>query len=823
MLPGSWFAPARPLSHALLLASLLATWSCSRREEAEADRPAAAPSVARAGKTAVERPVGAGAGAVPAPGGARRDSGLGLGEEKGVQSAANHAAGEEDDDDDVDHWKGVQFDVHNFDEVFDYVQTYYIDAAADHKRAWIEAANFALLYLEPSEELVPMAFHQKRVGTPDEEGRLDGRTQPFVCKGATMPEVLLHHVPNEEYLKQRRTIKKRGRLSNEEVMALRERQKARNLAYHEAWKAIPFSRTQFECVMTYVAQRIPVLQTELNKENAARKAKAALQTKQDKTAGKGTEVTAKAGEVGSATDKAAAEKAAKEKAAAGVDSAPVAGRLTSAKGGPGEPGARGDQTVKPGMPRAPAQKAKVEKKLAETSGDAKGAKKDAAKAPVEASVPAPEATKPEVAKPEATAKTEAPVRPNDRVPPKADDKEQPPLDMNRAWLAAASGFLYALDPHSSVINRKQWDKSTAQTQDNSFEGIGAVLTQRDDATIVENPMEGRPAWRAGVRAGDIIHKVDGVDVAGWMLNDVVKLIRGPKSTTVKLTISRESEPEPREVAITREAIDIKNVDGHLLKEHPGVAHVKMSGFIPKSTSDLHDMIDKLARQAPGGQLKGLVLDLRNNSGGLLTKAIEVADMFLPSGRIVSVRSRRRQEEVNEAAPKASDYKFPMVVLVNDSSASASEIVASAIQDNKRGMVLGLRTFGKASVQTLFEPALHQDYYIKLTVARYYAPNGSTIQVVGVTPDVQIAPDVDGKIPVGFREENLNNHLIPIEGVAKSPWQSIIPALNKCVVEIGVADKIAKREPKPQIHPDFQLLRSADYLTCLARHQQAAAR
>ena len=248
----------------------------------------------------------------------------------------------------------------------------------------------------------------------------------------------------------------------------------------------------------------------------------------------------------------------------------------------------------------------------------------------------------------------------------------------------------------------------------------------------------------------------------------------------------------------------------------GVATVKMNGFIPQSVTDLRDMITKLEKQAPGGKLNGLILDLRNNSGGLLDKAIKIADLFLQKGRVVSVKSRRKSEEVHEATPSTSDYTVPLVVLVSDGSASASEIVASALQDNKRGLVVGLRTFGKASVQTLFEPALHQDYYIKLTIARYYAPSGYTLQVVGVTPDVEAAPDIDGKIPVGFREENLNNHLTPLEGKQKSPWADQIPALTKCVAESGKADAIAKREPKPQIHPDYQLLKAADYVTCLGK-------
>ena len=665
----------------------------------------------------------------------------GKGDHDGDDLAADDDA---DDEADSDHWSKVPFDVHNFDEVLDYVSTNYIDAVPDRKRAWVEAANFALLTLDPAEELVPAAFHHLRAGQPDEEGRLDGRTEPFACGGQVMGGVLLHHVPSDDYLKAKRPVRKKGRLSNEEVLALRAKIQERNEALNTAWAQVPFGRPQFDCVMTHVMEGI--------QQYHVRK-KAGLPPLID-------------------------------------DPAPAAPVVPAAA--PTAPA--GKDAARAGM--RPESKAKPE---AKANPDAKSGPDGNAKADSKA--------------PPAAIGTPAAPAAKDAKDPK--DAPRPPTP-DRAWVSAATGFLYALDPHSAIVLRETWDKATAQTQDNSFEGIGAVLTQRDDATIVENPMEGRPAWRAGVRAGDVIHKVDGTDVGGWLLTKVVKMIRGKKGTTVTLTISRESDPEPRDVPIVREHIDIKNVDGALLKEHPGVAHVKMAGFIPKSTSDLRDMLKRLESQAPGGKLTGIVLDLRNNAGGLLNKAIEVADLFLGSGRIVSVKSRRKPEEVNEASWSPSDWSEPLVVLVNDGAASASEIVASAIQDNRRGLVVGSRTFGKASVQTLFEPTLHQDYYIKLTVARYYAPSGQTIQVIGVHPDAEIAPTVDGKMPVGVREENLNNHLVPIVGTMKSPWAAQLPAIQKCVEDSGLAARIATREKNPQIHPDFQLLRAADYVTCLGR-------
>ena len=538
--------------------------------------------------------------------------------------------------------------------------------------------------------------------------------------GKPVPGIVVHKVPDDDYLKAKRPQRKKGRLSNEEVMAIRDKLKTRSALYESSWKQLAFGPDQFDCTMSYIAAKLPAMQAAMKKAQAD------------------------------------------------------AEKLEPARAADAKP------TAKPADKQpAPAK--------AEPKNDAK-----------------------------ADAKTDT------KTAAKTDSKPKKPKiipDMNRMWLSATSGYLYALDPHSSVIARKAWDESTDKTQDNSFEGIGAVLTQRDDQTLVENPMEGKPAWRAGIRAGDIIHKVDGVDVTGLALREVVKKIRGPRNTAVVLTISRESDPEPREVSITRESIEVKNVDGKLLPEFPGVAHVKMSGFIPQSTKDLKAMIEKLQSQAPGGKLTGLILDLRNNSGGLLSKAIEISDLFLQKGRIVSVRSRNKPEEVHEARKSSDDYTFPLVVLVNDGSASASEIVASAMQDNGRGLVVGLRTFGKASVQTLFEPALHTDYYIKLTVARYYSPQGYTLQVVGVHPDAEVAPDVDGKIPVGFREENLNNHLVPIEVAHKSPFDAMQAALEQCVKTKGQASAIATKEPKPQIHPDFQLLRAADYLNCLASRGQ----
>ncbi len=640
----------------------------------------------------------------------------------------------------VDYWKGVRFDVHNFEEVVDYVTTYYIEESPETRRAWVAAANNAMALLVPRAEVLPKGFADARRGHADEEGRLDGRVKPFMCGGKPLTGVVMHDIPSLKYLRSKRKERPKRRLTDDEIRELRAKDRTRYKLYKEQWKPLTFGRKQFRCALEYVRTQLPGTRALLTKRiGAAKKQRAERQARE-----------AKAGKQADAGKKA-----------------------DTAKDGSKDGGK-----------------------------DARGKKKRAERP-----------------------KPKGPVALYEVDELELEDDDKLPLwqpDMNRAWLAAARAYLYALDPHSSVISRKAWDESTRKTENNSFEGIGAVLTQRNERTIVENPMENLPAWRAGVRAGDEIQKVDGKDVRGWLLSKVVDLIRGPKNTKVVLTVAREGEPKPLDIAITRAHIPIKNVTGQLLKSHKGIGYVKMTGFIPSSTRHLRDKITALRGKA-GGELKGLILDLRGNSGGLLNRAIDIADMFLDHGVVVAVKSRRGQlrgkpEEVHRATRNSSDLKFPLIVLVNDGSASASEIVASAIQENGRGLVAGLRTFGKASVQTLFEPALHLDYYIKLTVARYYAPSGRTIQVLGVKPDLQIAPKADGKVPLGYREENLTNHLDPIVHPHVSPLAPMIPALRKCVAKYGRAEKIVAADPHPQIQPDFQRLKAADFLLCLARLQ-----
>lgn len=433
-------------------------------------------------------------------------------------------------------------------------------------------------------------------------------------------------------------------------------------------------------------------------------------------------------------------------------------------------------------------------------------------------------------------------------------KAPKPISSSRLWLSAVQGFLYALDPHSSLVSIKAWEESTEETKDASFDGIGALLTQRFEPaatlknrlqgktrkiasgdhfllvqldeedklqrrTFVESPMAGQPAEKAGVWAGDEIVKVNGEDVVDVPLDKVVSKIRGPRDTEVTLTVLREGNVGPMDIKVVRSHIRVTNVDGRILENYPCIGYVKLTGFIETSFSDLKDEVERLNEQCEGG-IRGLVFDMRNNSGGLLSQGVRISDYFIPEGKIVTVKNRRKGffalgsgDEVYNAH-RAGTLAIPVVTLVNDGSASAAEIVASALQDNQRSLIVGERTFGKASVQTLLNPSQGAGYYVKLTIARYFSPSGRTLQVVGVTPDFKVAPEVSGEMPMGFREEDLSNHLPKIDSEYSSPNADLAERIKPCIQRRGLAERIFKDNPHPQIKFDFQLYSGADVLECV---------
>ena len=377
-----------------------------------------------------------------------------------------------------------------------------------------------------------------------------------------------------------------------------------------------------------------------------------------------------------------------------------------------------------------------------------------------------------------------------------------------AWIEASQGFLASLDRHCALVAKRAWEDSTGRAPDAGFEGIGAILTQPSESpwTIVESPIEGQPADRAGLRAGDAVVEVDGRDTRNQSLSRVVSWLRGPKGTSVVVTLVREGEPDRRKVTVVRGHSEVKNVQATPLAGHGGFGYVKITGFVRTTSNDLATEVARLVKLAPGG-LRGLVLDLRNNSGGLLNQGIQVADAFMKSGTIVKVKGRRADDNEDFSAAAGEKWDFPLVVVVNAGTASAAEIVASALQDNQRALVVGDRTFGKATVQTLFSPLLQDDYYIKLTVAGYTTPSGRSLEATGVHPDIAVAPDKSGKMPIGFRSENLAGQARTGADYV-SANKDLAERVKKC------ADK-AKRSG-----PDWQLNYAGAALECVIADHRA---
>ncbi len=323
---------------------------------------------------------------------------------------------------------------------------------------------------------------------------------------------------------------------------------------------------------------------------------------------------------------------------------------------------------------------------------------------------------------------------------------------------AITGMLNALDPHSSYLAPEMYKELQVDTR-GSFGGLGIEITTRNSLLTVVSPIEDTPAYRAGIKAGDIILKIDDEFTKDMALVEAVKRMRGPQGTSVRLTLRRESVAAPLQLSLVREVIKIQSVKSRLLDKNYG--YIRITQFQERTHDDLQKHFGRVETEN-GGPLAGLVLDLRNNPGGLLTQAIKIADEFLESGLVVYTDGRLESQKQKYFAHKVGSHMdFPMIVLVNAGSASASEIVAGALQDHKRALVLGTQTFGKGSVQTILP--LDESAAIRLTTARYYTPNGRSIQATGITPDIVLdnvvaKPAGEGAAPFPqLREENLPRH------------------------------------------------------------------
>ena len=330
-----------------------------------------------------------------------------------------------------------------------------------------------------------------------------------------------------------------------------------------------------------------------------------------------------------------------------------------------------------------------------------------------------------------------------------------PVDTDELIEKAIQGMVHSLDPHSALLPPDDFEDLQIDTK-GKFTGIGISITIRDGFVTVISPIDGTPAYKAGIKAGDKIIKVD--DKQTRDLREAVNLMRGPKGTPVKVTIAREGEKEPLVFDLVRDVIPIESV--RALTMRPGYGYVWVTHFRDNTSGDLAQALNDL--ESGETPLKGLILDLRDNPGGLLPQAIEISDMFLGKGEILSIKGRlKRHTKAFSAHDDEDDRNYPMVVLINGGSASASEIVAGALQDNRRALVAGTTSFGKGSVQTV--ETLRDGYGLKLTIARYYTPSGRSIQAKGIEPDIVIPDrvlDPAGAAPESkmLKEKDLKNHL-----------------------------------------------------------------
>ncbi len=343
---------------------------------------------------------------------------------------------------------------------------------------------------------------------------------------------------------------------------------------------------------------------------------------------------------------------------------------------------------------------------------------------------------------------------------------------------AIKGMLNTLDPHSTFLPPDEYQELQMDTT-GSFSGIGIEITIRDGILTVVSPIEGTPAYNAGLKAGDKIIKVEGQLTKSMTLRDAVKEIRGERGTKVTLTIMREGMTELRDYTIIRDIIPLISIRSNTIE--PGYGYVRITNFRENTDHDLEAALKKLESQEV--PLKGLIVDLRNNPGGLLEQAVRVADDFLDSGLIVYTDGKQKDKGMKFLAKKNKiQRKYPMVVLVNEGSASASEIVAGALQDHKRALILGTRTFGKGSVQTIIP--LKDGSAVRLTTSQYYTPNGNSIQAKGIVPDIEVKASMYPKpneIPKRhvIREEDLERH-IEGEEISKEAQEALAEEIEKDV-------------------------------------------
>ncbi len=354
---------------------------------------------------------------------------------------------------------------------------------------------------------------------------------------------------------------------------------------------------------------------------------------------------------------------------------------------------------------------------------------------------------------------------------RSDYVEKP--DDSKLVESAISGMLAGLDPHSSYMDAKSFRDMQVQTR-GEFGGLGIEVTMEDGLIKVVSPIDDTPASKAGIMANDIITQLDDEQVQGLTLNQAVEKMRGPVNTKIRLKIIRKGQDNPIEVTLVRDNIRVRSVRARV--EQDDIAYIRITTFNEQTTEGLKREISNLSNQIGSDKLKGFIIDLRNNPGGLLEEAVTVSDSFLEKGEIVSTRGRNAEETQRRAAHAGDLTKGrPVIVLVNGGSASASEIVAGALQDHKRATIVGTRSFGKGSVQTII-PLGSGNGALRLTTARYYTPSGKSIQAKGIVPDIEVLQDVPDELKSRTDtkgEASLRGHL-KNDGDEKTGSQSYVP-------------------------------------------------
>ena len=354
---------------------------------------------------------------------------------------------------------------------------------------------------------------------------------------------------------------------------------------------------------------------------------------------------------------------------------------------------------------------------------------------------------------------------------RADYVEKP--DDSKLVESAINGMLTGLDPHSSYMDAKSFRDMQVQTR-GEFGGLGIEVTMEDGLIKVVSPIDDTPASKAVILANDIITQLDDEQVQGLTLNQAVEKMRGPVNTKIRLKIIRKGKDAPIEVTLVRDNIRVRSVRARV--EQDDIAYIRITTFNEQTTEGLKREINNLTNQIGADKLKGFIIDMRNNPGGLLEEAVTVSDAFLERGEIVSTRGRNAEETQRRAAHAGDLTKGkPVIVLINGGSASASEIVAGALQDHKRATLVGTRSFGKGSVQTII-PLGSGNGALRLTTARYYTPSGKSIQAKGIVPDIEVLQDVSDELKARTDtkgEASLRGHL-KNDGDEKTGSQSYVP-------------------------------------------------